>query len=409
MTDLLRMLRRGRSRAERIRDRLTAAGSAMAAFLLCYGISLVDLGDEWSSLAGLALGIMAVPAAGLIHQAHRLATTTRERRLAALRLAGATPAEVRRLGALEGGRLALLGSLAGSALYLLTHLTGPYTQVPVIVALVTAGGVVAGARAGRHVVATPLGVVRRARRRGPRVLDLLLAVAGVAMVVTGFFARGRFPLFGKYGTAVLIAAGLVLILFGLTLAATWLIRAVARRIGSRAASPETLLAARAVEDDPRGWARALSLVALAVFFEGAAGAQQALMGRYLVAHALVDTAVLIALGTAAVALVVHQAEELIDRRRSYATLSAAGVPARALGRVLLRQAMIASAPVCLVASAAGLLVVVAVPSPDLEGIGWAVSRAVIAAVIGVAAAALVAMAARPLLRQVLSSARQEAR
>ncbi|NUT39058.1 MAG: hypothetical protein HOV86_03640, partial [Thermoactinospora sp.] len=252
-------------------------------------------------------------------------------------------------------------------------------------------------------------VVRRARRRGPRVLDLLLAVAGVVMVAAGVFVKGDFPLFGKYGTATLMAAGMILILFGVTLGATWLIRAVARRVGRRAASPETLLAARAVEDDPRGWARALSLVALAVFFEGAAGAQQALVGRYLVAHALVDTAVLIALGTAAVALVVHQAEELVDRRRSYATLSTAGVPVRALGRVMIRQAVIASAPVCLVASAAGLLVVIAILSPDLEGFGWAVSRAVIAAVIGIAAAALVAMAARPLLRQVLSSTRQEAR
>ncbi|MEV4177560.1 hypothetical protein [Nonomuraea sp. NPDC049709] len=396
------MLNRGRSRAERVRARLVVAGAAVATFLVCTAVSLADYRDEGGSLTGLGLALLAVPVAGLVHQANRLASATRERRLAVLRLAGATPADVRVLGALEGGLLALGGSLVGSALYVVTHLAGPLPQVPVVMALVTLGGVLSGARAGRHVVASPLGVVRRTRVRGPRVRDLLLLVAGVGFFVLGAVVKGSFPVVGKYGSAVAMAAGLVLLLFGVTLAATWLIRVYARRAGRRARSPETLLAARLVEADPRAWARALSVVSLTVFFGAGAGAQQASVG-YSQAHALVDVALLVALVTSAAALVVHQAEELIDLRRSFAALAASGVPERALGGVLVRQAVIAALPVCVVAAVSGVAVVISTGSDvyQVQWLGWAVARAVAMAGVGVLTAALVALAACPLLRGAL--------
>ncbi|SDL19054.1 hypothetical protein [Nonomuraea jiangxiensis] len=402
MIAVLRMLNRGRSRAERVRARLVAAGASVATFLVCTAVSLADYRDEGGSLTGLGLALLAVPVAGLVHQANRLASATRERRLAVLRLAGATPADVRVLGAWEGGLLALGGSLVGGALYVVTHLSGPVPQVPVVVALVTLGGVLSGVRAGRHVVASPLGVVRRARVRGPRVRDLLILVAGVGFFVLGAVVKGSFPLVGKYGSVVVMAAGLVLVLFGVTLAATWLIRVYARRTGLRARSPETLLAARLVEADPRAWARALSVVSLTVFFGAGAGAQQAGVG-YSQAHALVDVALLVALVTSAAALVVHQAEELIDLRRSFAALAACGVPERALGGVLVRQAVIAALPVCVVAAVSGVAVVILTVWDvyQVQWLGWAVARAVAMAGVGVLTAALVALAARPLLRGAL--------
>ncbi|GAB1822185.1 hypothetical protein [Herbidospora sp. RD11066] len=402
MITVLLMLNRGRSRAERVRAGLVAAGAAAATFLVCVAVRLADFDDEGSSLTGLGLALLAVPVAGLIHQANRLASATRERRLAALRLAGATPGDVRLLGALEGGALALAGSLGGGALYVVTHLSGPLPQVPVVVAVVTLGGVLSGARAGRHVVSSPLGLVRRARVRGPRVRDLLLFAAGLGLFALGAVVKGGFPLAGKYGSALVMAAGLVLLLFGVTLAATWLIRAYARRVGRRAGTAEALLAARLVEADPRAWARALSVVGLTVFFGAGAGAQQAGTG-YFQAHALVDVALLVALVTSAVALVVHQAEELIDLRRSFSALAASGVPERALGRVLLRQAVIAALPVCAVAAISGTAIVVLTLTDiyQVQWLGWAVGRAVAMAGVGVAAAVLVALAARPLLRGAL--------
>ncbi|MFI7416181.1 hypothetical protein [Nonomuraea sp. NPDC049684] len=404
MITVLGMLHRGRSRAERVRARLVAAGAAVATFLVCTAVSMADFRDEDGSLTGLGLALLAVPVAGLVHQANRLASATRERRLAALRLAGATPGDVRRLGALEGGLLALAGSLGGGVLYVVTHLGGPLPQIPVVVVLVTLGGVLSGARAGRHVVTSPLGVTRRARVRGPRALDLLLFGAGVGLFVLGLSVKGRFPVAGKYGTATAMAAGLVLLLIGATLATTWLIRAYARRAGRRAGSPETLLAARLVEADPRAWARALSVVSLTVFFGAGAGAQQASAG-YSQGHALVDVALLLALVTSSIALVVHQAEELIDHRRSFAALAAAGVPERALGGVLVRQAVIAAVPVCVVAAVCGVAVVVLtlVDVYRVESLPWALARAVLMAGVGVLAAVVVALAARPLLRGALRS------
>ncbi|MEU8322481.1 hypothetical protein AB0C33_29335 [Nonomuraea sp. NPDC048881] len=404
MITVLGMLHRGRSRAERVRARLVAAGAAVATFLVCTAVGMADFQDEDGSLTGLGLALLAVPVAGLVHQANRLASATRERRLAALRLAGATPGDVRRLGALEGGLLALAGSLTGGALHVVTHLGGPLPQIPVVVALVTLGGVLSGARAGRHVVTSPLGVTRRARVRGPRVLDLVLFAAGVGLLVLGLSVKGRFPVVGKYGTATAMAAGLVLLLIGATLATTWLIRAYARRAGRRARSPETLLAARLVEADPRAWARALSVVSLTVFFGAGAGAQQASVG-YSQGHALVDVALLLALATSSIALVAHQAEELIDHRRSFAALAAAGAPERALGRVLVRQAVVAALPVCVVAAVSGVAVVVLplVSVYRVESLPWALTRAVLMAGVGVLAAVLVALAARPLLRGALRS------
>ncbi|WP_431931162.1 hypothetical protein [Nonomuraea jabiensis] len=121
------------------------------------------------------------------------------------------------------------------------------------------------------------------------------------------------------------------------------------------------------------------------------------------AHALVDAALLVALVTSAAALVVHQAEELLDHRRSFAAPAASGVPERALGGVLIRQAVIAALPICVVAAVAGTVVVI-VPLAGIYQVGWlgwAVGRAVAMAGIGVLAAVLVALAARPLLRDTL--------
>ncbi|MEO3870004.1 hypothetical protein ABGB18_14375 [Nonomuraea sp. B12E4] len=100
---------------------------------------------------------------------------------------------------------------------------------------------------------------------------------------------------------------------------------------------------------------------------------------------------------------VHQAEELIDHRRSFAALAASGVPERALGGVLVRQAVIAALPVCAMAAVSGAVMVI-LPLLDVyqvQWLGWAVARAVAMTGVGVLAAVLVALAARPLLRGAL--------
>ncbi|MEU6739966.1 hypothetical protein [Streptosporangium sandarakinum] len=434
MITVVRMLARGRSRRERARGRLMAAGAALATVLLCAAAHLTafrldvprgGLGvlteKEPRLVVALTLALLAVPAAAFVYQVSRLTTATRERRLAALRLAGATPREVRLTGAAESGWSALAGGALGVAAYLLAALVArwslgdvvpvrPLLWTPVVLAAVVLGGALSGLWAGRHVVASPLGVVRRARPRGPRARDLVLVALGVALFAAALTGKGRFFLGGKYGAAVAIAAGAVLLLFGLVLATAWLIRMAARRAGRGAATPETLLAARMVEADPRAWSRALSVVGLTVFFGSAVGAQQALtvfqsdLTAFQVAsYTLLYLALLTAMVTSAGALVAHQAEELLDHRRSFTVLAASGVPVPALGRVLTRQALVAALPVCVVSAVAGVGLV-ALPMAELYArrpgaLAVSVAGAAVMAGIGVLAAVLVARAARPILRR----------
>ncbi|MEU9834588.1 FtsX-like permease family protein [Streptosporangium sp. NPDC048047] len=442
MITLIRMLSRGRSSRERTRGRLMAAGAALATVLLCLALHLTafrlderrgSLGvlteKEPRLMVALTLALLAVPAVAFLYQVSRLTTATRERRLAALRLAGATPREVRLVGAAESGRSALVGGSLGVAVYLLAALVArwslgdvvpvrPLLWTSIVLAAVVLVAAWSGLVAGRHVIASPLGVVRRARPRGPRARDLGLVALGVGLLASALTGKGRFFLGNKYGAAVAIAAGAVLLLFGLVLATAWLVGRAARRAGRTAArragrgtsAPETLLAARMVEADPRAWARALSVVGLTVFFGSAVAAQQTLTvfqtdhltAFQVTAYTLVYLALLAAMVTSAGALVVHQAEELLDHRRSFAVLAASGVPVPALGRVLTRQALIAALPVCVVSAVAGAgVVVLAVADLYLRRPGALAASVVAAAMagIGVLAAVLVARAARPILRR----------
>ncbi|MFG1956431.1 FtsX-like permease family protein [Nonomuraea sp. NPDC049028] len=441
MIAVMRMLAMGGSRRERIRGRLMTTGAALATFLFCVAVSLLQawdarvdavFSDEGRALTSLGLALLILPAMAFLYQVSRLAGATRERRLAALRLAGATPRHVRLLGAYESGWRAALGGLIGIAVYLVIDLALSWPLplnrpllMPAILAVVTFSGTYSGLKAGRHVVSSPLGVVRRAQPTGPRVLDLVLVAAGLGAFATVGTNEGR-DFLGKYvelivpyGGPLIIAIGMVLLLFGLVLATAWLIRAAARWIGRRARTAETLLAARLVEADPRGWARALSVVGLTVFFGAAEGANQGIIfshgadvvpSYFMTAYLLIDIALLIALATSAAALIVHQAEALLDHRRSFAALAGAGVPVPALGRVLIRQALTTSIPVCLIAALTGMGVVLVpvflVPDPYVsqelpKAILWGTTRALLTVLIGVLTALLVARAARPLLRRTL--------
>ncbi|WP_329430692.1 hypothetical protein OG339_22975 [Streptosporangium sp. NBC_01495] len=446
MIAVMRMLARGGSRRERVRGRLMTAGAALATFLLCVATNLLAFGLRLSVhpegylvetpieylgffsgrdarlITALALALLVVPTMAFLHQVSRLAAATRERRLAALRLAGATPREVRLLGAYESGWRTLLGGVSGIALYLAANLTlalslegavplVPPVQILAILVAVTLAGTLSGLTAGRHVVTSPLGVVRRTPPAGPRALDLVLVAVGAGLLVAGLTGKGKFP-GGPYAAVLSMTAGMVLLLFGLVLGAAWLIRAAARRAGRRTGVAETLLAARMVEADPRGWARALSVVGLTVFFGSGVGAQQGLIlfrggidPSEGVGYLLVDLALLVALVTSAAALVAHQAAALLDQRHSFAALAASGVPGPALGRVLTRQALITALPVCGVAAVAGVGVVVSsvwdVYRETPEALAVAAARGVLMVGIGVLAAMLTARAARPILRRTL--------
>ena len=121
----------------------------------------------------------------LAGQCIRLGAPARDRRLAAIRLAGATPGQVTPTGGAETGVAALLGTLVGLGVFLVGRdaaaptgrggrlalptdvlpsagaLAGVVLGLPVLAALVTALML-------RRVIISPLGVSRKAaRERGP--------------------------------------------------------------------------------------------------------------------------------------------------------------------------------------------------------------------------------------------------
>ncbi len=63
----------------------------------------------------LALGLLLIPVLGFLGQCARIGAVHRDRRLAALRLAGAGPWQVRRIAALESGLACLAGAVVATA------------------------------------------------------------------------------------------------------------------------------------------------------------------------------------------------------------------------------------------------------------------------------------------------------
>ncbi|MCS7479000.1 FtsX-like permease family protein [Umezawaea endophytica] len=225
-------------------------------------------------LTSIGLVVLVVPCLVLVASAARLTATRRERRLAALRLAGATPAQVIAMTAAETAFAAVVGSVLGAVASIpLRHLTtsipwdggtwllDDFTASPLVVLLVVLLApvlVVAAAVLGlRRVVTRPLGAVQQHSPSGPSPLRLvLLAGAGVVFFVgVGLGVGGT--------TTVLI--GLAAVAAALVLAGPLVMAAVGKVFVGSWRRPSTLLAGRRLSDDPKAAFRSAAGVVLAVF------------------------------------------------------------------------------------------------------------------------------------------------
>jgi predicted lysophospholipase L1 biosynthesis ABC-type transport system permease subunit len=425
------MLGHGGSRAERARARLVAAGAALATWFLFGAANVLALHGQLDDRLGpvanrgtrpgtaFAFGLMILPVAAFLYQTGRLASADRERRLAALRLAGATPGEVRLLGVLETTRAAAVGTVSGAIGYvllewsirgLLLHRPMRAAGVPPVLglaamALVIAVAAISGLLAGRHVITSPLGVTRRAAKRPPSRYVLLVPVLG-CMPMVARVAGVQMP-FRPF--ALLLGAGLFAV--GLMLSASRLVWASARVAGRRARLAETLLAARALEADARPWGRTMSILGLAVAIGSGTGWIQAgimddrhvLDPFWLTSFTLVDLALLVGMAVAAAALLVHQAEYLMEHGPVLATLRATGVADGELRRVLTRQGLIAAVLPCSVAALIGFVGLADTGAfHDETWALWPLTNAVLMAALGVLAATLATRASRGRLQRAIS-------
>ncbi len=227
----------------------------------------------------VVVGALA-PVAVFVATATRLSAARRERRLALLRLIGATPGQVYRLAAGEALVATIPGAAAGALLFwilrpvvALVSLDGlgwfPSAIVPslpsaaALLLAVQVVGVVAAAVALRRVSISPLGVTRRQSTRPLRRLRLLPLGLGLATLVGGLVmlrdgAQLDFPLYVTLG-------GFFTVIVGIVVAGPWLTMLVGRILARLARGASALLAARRLVDDPRAAFGAIAGVVMAVF------------------------------------------------------------------------------------------------------------------------------------------------
>jgi FtsX-like permease family protein len=158
------------------------------------------------------MALLILPALAFLHQAGRIAQATRERRLAALRLAGATPQDVRRLNAIEAARVSVIGAILGGTAFAVAE------------------------RAALAATGVPLLTLRKVARR-----QAILATTPVCVVaaLAGLIALAH-PVARASGLIALWAAGRAVLMVALAVGAALLAVSATRPLLRRAASPTHL-------------------------------------------------------------------------------------------------------------------------------------------------------------------------
>jgi len=228
----------------------------------------------------LAAVLMAVPAAVFGAAAARLTVSRRDERLATLRLIGATPGQVMRLTLIETTLAAAAGSVVGTLGWMLVtplvalipidggrwYVTDLWAGAPWMLAVALAVPVLVAVSALiglRSVVISPLGVARRVKPKGLKTIRVAVFVVLAMLFLVASQAMG----------GSMLAVGILVALFGATLAAVnligpWVVQKLGRFLARTAKGPARLLAARRLAEDPKAAWRTVAGVAIAGFIAG---------------------------------------------------------------------------------------------------------------------------------------------
>jgi hypothetical protein len=409
-------------RTDKFRMALTAVSSALAAVVLLAAASVAavpelgssdDGSDAWNEQyshsllrePGLRPGViftlllLAVPVLFLAGQSIRFGSPARDRRLAAMRLAGATPRQAILVAAAETAVAALLGTVAGTGVFLLLRvlldrrdaegmlplptdvLPSAFAFAGVLVLVPVLAGLI-GAFLLRRVIITPLGVVRRVRSRPPRLWPGVLILLGVFVpLVIRPLGEHLTDLGSRFGADLFIVAASAVVLLavvGVVVGTGWIAYTAGRLLHRFGRRPATLLAGRQLMADPWNGSRTLAaLLAALVIGAGVlsyraymvaqfAATKEAQAQRpdvieeygqedfFLSSVDLVRIAVAVGALVAAAGIMVALAESIVARRRAYAGLIAAGVPRRVLSSSIAWQTLAPLVPAVLVALTVGV-------------------------------------------------------
>jgi hypothetical protein len=244
--------------------------------------------DSWSTtpdiyqttyrdIALLVVALTALPLIGLGGLASRLIAGRRQRRIATLRLLGASTSQVVRLTIAELATLAGIGAICGAVLHRL--LLPLATRVPIkggewftadvqpgaLLTVVAVGAVVlvltVGALTGLvPAVRDPLGTYRNARPDEARLRWWSVLFIGAAVAL--FWVRSSNPFVTIAFTAVIILG------WGLLATGPWMVSGLGGLLARASHQPATYLAGRRLSNDPRGAWRTVGGLALASFIAG---------------------------------------------------------------------------------------------------------------------------------------------
>ncbi|MEV4624022.1 FtsX-like permease family protein [Asanoa sp. NPDC049573] len=230
-------------------------------------------------VAAIAVAALLVPILVLVATATRLSAARRERRLAAIRLIGATPRQTDAVATAEAVLAAVVGTGLGFVLFAVARpfaarwsvdgspffpadlrLTGAAAVAVVLGVPVLAA--VAALVALRQVRISPLGVSRQARTGRPtvrRLIPLLVGLSVLAVAIPAAAAsRAESPLW-------LLAAAMTAVIVGIVVAGPWLTMGIGRLVVRTARGAPTLLAGHRLAGDPAAGFRSISGLVLAVF------------------------------------------------------------------------------------------------------------------------------------------------
>lgn len=449
------------SRTDLLRIALTGLTTALAVFVCLVVAAVVAIPDPPGDAhqngryqltlldePGLRPGVvfilllLLIPMLVLAGQSARLGAPARDRRLAAIRMAGATPGQAVLIAAAETVVASAVGSLVGLSAFLIARgvLDRPDqagklllpTEVLPGVGILAAICLVIPAAAGlmamlmlRAVAFTPFGVIRRVRTRGPRPWGAVVLLAGMGLAVltaTLLHSTRRVP---DSLVEVLMLGTIALTVVGLLLNAASLAHLAGRLLHRFARGPAALLAASRLTSDPWSGSRTFGILMTTVFFaSGLAAYRERMAADFRVSHAALEYEIrqsaalsggqvaaaddsfyfntldalngilLVATILAAGGMIIAVVEGVLSRRRSYTTQIAAGVPRGVLTRAILWQVGAPLVPAIAIATAFGVLLVRQLGTEVTAGDGSVFTESVVLpwARIGLVAAVGIAVA-----------------
>ena len=231
--------------------------------------------------------ILLFPIVMFVAIATQLGSTQREKRYAAMRLVGATRSQITRIMALELFVASVAGIVLGSAAYLIARIplaqfrfddmrfwpddiTVSVEQYCLITAITIVLCLVANWWGMRHVQSSPLGIARAQRvAKKPRFWSTVPLLIGLGIFVFISTPVGNEWLAKNASDnmtpLLVLMAGILLIMFGLVLAGSWLTSKMAKLFAKHTRNVPTLLATKRIAGYSKQVFRSVSGVVLALF------------------------------------------------------------------------------------------------------------------------------------------------